>query len=758
VLVPWVLIPIVLALLCAGSGLAVCRAARLTPEPWVLLPLGYAAIVVLSSFAVWVPGTASLATPAVVALAAAGLALWIAAPALPGRSWAWPAGAALAVFLVYAAPILLSGQATFAGYISLDDASTLFAMTDRALDAGRNTHGLAPSTYEATLATSLLTGYPLGSLLPLGIGATLTGQDLAWVFQPYLAFLAALLAFGLYGLARHATPARGRRAAVAFVASQPALLYGYAFWDGVKELSAAGLLVLSASLTVRCARPRGPWLAAGLAAGALLLGLSLGGTIWLVPAAAIAAAVALRRGEWRSLAAATAVTVAAALPAIGAAGTWLTGGHVSSWRETDRLANLIQPLSPLQSAGIWSSGDFRLRPEDPGPTYALVSLVLALALVGLLVWIRRRAWDAVALAGSAVVGAVAIWALGAPWVAAKAFATASPAVLLGAAAGCALLLEQRRRVEAGVAAAAVAGGVLWSNVLAFHHVTLAPRGQLRELETIGARFAGDGPALMTEYQPYGVRHFLRRLDPEGASELRRRPVPLRDGSTLGKGGYADVDEFQLQGLLVYRTLVLRRSPLEGRPPAVYRRVWSGRWYEVWQRSPAPAAILGDLPLGTSSSPAARAECAAVARIAALGPRVAATLRPDPVLTFPLPAGGSAVSFVLPRPGRYSIWVGGSTRERIATVVDGRIVATADPQLDNDGQYVELAQVVLSAGRHSLALRRERAWWRPGEDAPDYGTGPLAISATDPRRQLVVLPRSRASELCGRSLDWVEALG
>ena len=44
---------------------------------------------------------------------------------------------------------------------------------------------------------------------------------------------------------------------------------------------------------------------------------------------------------------------------------------------------------------------------------------------------------------------------------------------------------------------------------------------------------------MTEYQPYGVRHFLRRLDAEGASELRRHLVALRGGGSLDKGAYAD---------------------------------------------------------------------------------------------------------------------------------------------------------------------------------------------------------------------------
>src|SRR5204863_9778305 len=118
------------------------------------------------------------------------------------------------------------------------------------------------------------------------------------------------------------------------------------------------------------------------------------------------------------------------------------------------------------------------------------------------------------------------------------------------------------RLAGALALAAVGVGVLWSNALAYRDLNLAPRDQLAELESIGHRIAGQGPTLMTEYEPYGVRHFLRDAAPEGASELRRPVVPQRGGGTLHKGMTADTDRFQLDGLLTYRTLVLRRSPFQ----------------------------------------------------------------------------------------------------------------------------------------------------------------------------------------------------
>ena len=117
---------------------------------------------------------------------------------------------------------------------------------------------------------------------------------------------------------------------------------------------------------------------------------------------------------------------------------------------------------------------------------------------------------------------------------------------------------------------------------------------------------------MTNYEPYGARHFLRKLDPEGASELRRRFDYLRDGKTLDKGASADIDRFRLDQVLVYRTLVLRRGPAASRPPSAYRLVWSGRYYEVWQRPVHPARrIVEHLSLGDATQAAAVPPCARV---------------------------------------------------------------------------------------------------------------------------------------------------
>jgi hypothetical protein len=301
---------------------------------------------------------------------------------------------------------------------------------------------------------------------------------------------------------------------------------------------------------------------------------------------------------------------------------------------------------------------------------------------------------ALPLYAASVLGAAATYGVVAsPWIEAKAFAIAAPALVLLAAVG-ALTLLPTRRVEGAVAVGVIALGVGWSNALAFGDVTLAPRAQLEELEAIGERFAGQSPALMTEYQPYGVRHLLRELDAEGASELRRRPIPLRDGSMLAKGAFADIAEFRPDALLAYRTLVLRRSPVDTRPAAPYERVWTRRFYEVWQR---PEVI-------SVSSIAAR-RCAQ-----------------------PLTVSGTTLT--VGKTGRYELWIGGSVRGELTVLVDGEERGRVRHHVNNAGQYTPLGQVQLSAGAHTVETRHRLSRFRPGEGGEPWELGPVLVAPVE----------------------------
>ena len=753
----WVVFPAVLGAVSLGSGLLVERLAGIRLPRSLLLPVGFAAIVVATQFAALSARTAELALPLVVALAVVGLAA--AYPWAPPRVDGWAALAAGGVFAVFAAPVVLSGEATFAGYIKLDDTATFLALVDRSLEHGRDVTGLAPSSYEATVALNL-PYYPLGSLLPLGIGAAVVGQDPAWVFQPYLAFLAALLALALYELVGAAVSSRRARSAAAFFAAQPALLFGFALWGGVKELAAAPLIALVAVLAGQAFQSRVTdrgLVPLAVAGAALLAVLSVGGAVWLlVPALAVLARLVQTR-QFRTLAWTTAAFGLFVAPALAVGHYLLSADTNEPLRNEGELGNLVAPLSILQLAGVWPVGDFRGRPGQIELTYALIGVVI-LAAVGGLAWaMTRRAWEFALYVGAGVGAALGFYLFASPWVAAKALAVGAPAVLLAAAVGAAALLTRGRRVEAVALGLVVAAGVAWSNVLAYREVNLAPREQLAELEKIGERFEGRGPALMTEYQPYGVRHFLRSLDPEGASELRRRLIPLRDGSMLEKGATADLDAFRLDAILTYRTIVLRRSPLASRPPSPYELVWASRFYEVWERAEG-RQIVEHLPFGADGAPVATPGCPQIQRFASRGQIVAAPPRVEPLVLpltqgFPSEARRFDDGIVVPTSGSYELWMSGSFRGRLRALVDGQVVGTARHQLAYAGEFVSLGRLTLSAGRHSVRLIYEEGP-RPGSGGKAWPLGPLVVSRALAGRPFAVAPRS-ARGLCRRPLDWVE---
>jgi hypothetical protein len=784
--IAWLVFPLLLAALCLGCGLLLQRAAGTgLPQP-LLLPAGFVVISIATQFAHMSDATARFETPLVVALALAGFALafpW-RRPKLDG----WWVAAGIGVFAVFAAPVVLSGRATFAGFIKLDDTANYLAMLDRGVHHGYNVAGLAPSTYQAFLSSLYVFGYPLGSLLPLGVGSSLLGRDAAWLWQPYLTFLAAMIALGLYQLAAEVIRSRRLRALVAFVGAQAALIYGYALWGGIKELATTVVIVLIAALApaaVRQGTARAVLPMAG--ASAALVGiLSVGGAAWLAPLLVGALALAVFSTGLRTALKTSAAFVAAAgvlaVPALVAAATWLP--HSGAFTSGGEYGNLRGSLSWLQVFGVWLHGDFRTPPKAVDHTYALIAIVAVAAIIGVALAWRRKAWGFLLAVSTATFAAVFYVGLASPWVGDKALASSSPVVLAVALVGAAAVFEGGRRVEGAVAAAFIVGGVLSSNALQYHDVFLAPSSRLAELASIGHRFSSQGPALMTEYEEYGSRHFLRTLDAEGAGELRRHFDYLRTGGTAAKGVSPDIDELQLASVLYYRTLVLRRSGVGSRPPSTYRLVWSGRYYEVWQRPENAPAILEHLSLGSRLQPAAVPSCADVLRLAHLAAadngELAAVERPpaiviepdgtigaptsfdadgeDPHVLYPYGPITLNLRFTVSQAATYGVWIGGSFRSELIASVDGTRVGNDRDELNWPGNFTGMGSIQLGAGTHVLQIRYTGPDLWPGSAGlPPWGLGPFAVAEGTEDRSVTYLRPSEARALCGKSLDWVEAV-
>src|SRR5438874_8622658 len=117
IFVCWIIFPLLIGLIAIGCGLLVEAIAGFRLPGALVPPVGIAVVIVAGDFATMTGATAQLATPLVVALAVAGYGL--SYPWRGRRIEGWAVAAAVAVFAVYAAPIVLTGRATFAGYITL---------------------------------------------------------------------------------------------------------------------------------------------------------------------------------------------------------------------------------------------------------------------------------------------------------------------------------------------------------------------------------------------------------------------------------------------------------------------------------------------------------------------------------------------------------------------------------------------------------------------------------------------------------------
>jgi hypothetical protein len=779
----WLLAPLVFALLALGLGLLAERAAGVRLPAGLVPGVGLCALIVVGDLLVTVRGLHVLATPCCAALAVFGLAV--------GRPWAderlrggWWIAVLVGAggYLLYAAPSLLTGQGSIAGYIKLDDSSTWLALTDRIMDHGRDSTA-SPSTYERVLHSWLDDGYPVGAFVPLGVTAKLSGQDAANAYQPLIASYAGVLALGLYSGIRGLVRTRWLAALTALVAIQASLAMGYAQWGGIKELATAAVLP-AAALVGLPGRAR-EFALACLAAGALLCVLGVPGGTWAIPALGVAAAALLWRERRIPLGVRAGVPVLAIslVPVLATLGFGqeTTQGAISAQSE---LGNLLKPLPLLQGFGLYPDGDFRLDP-DPKRLAVLLAIACFVASIAAVAWAAERRWPSVpVLVGVVGTGTIPAVAIGAPWIDAKALAIFSPFLLTGTVALIAAGLERAEaRPFALIGASFAVAGAAWSTFLVQRDVFVAPRARMVELRDAAAALKGRGPVLVLDFEAYAQRHFLRHLVAEGATDLRVHTIPDVHGREFPDLSSAEVDDIQPAAFNDFNALVRRRTPVGSRPPSEFTRVWAGPNFEAWARMPGSEPPLAHIALGSDRNPAAVPKCSQVAALAKTpGAAALAAVPRTPPLVLDvargrLPPGWDAAASVYPRGSgtlemtvsvphadTWRLWVGGATLGTLTVSVDGHSVGSKRHELSYDGQWMRLGTATLAAGSHVVALHYDQGSLFDagrGSGVMPAPLGPLALTALaeDNPQPVVKVPVSQLRRLCdGRAYDWLEALG
>ncbi|MEI8104761.1 MAG: hypothetical protein WCH31_02820 [Actinomycetes bacterium] len=785
-LIQWLAFPALLCVLSLGAGLLIeALSGKHLPGP-LLLPIGFAGIITEANLMTLKGTTARLIVPLVLGTVVLGYAVGRHRRFTLDR---WLSAAMVVAFLVLAAPVLLSGGSTFAGYATLDDTANWFTLIDHVFAHGRSTsmfhfgqgldaNGLPRSAYEYVVSAYMNSGYPVGALMPLGVGKTVIGQDVAWVYQPYLAFQAALLVSCLWMLLLGLTRSPRLRAASVVVAAQPALLVGYSLIGSVKEVVTAPLLVMLAVLVERIRRSTPSYrdlVPVMVVAASVISVLTVGSAIWLLPAAAplllLARTMSLRAFAQRTayLIGVLAVLAIPALLTMNAFFRSASGVLTTPTKSSDALGStLFHPLSDLQIFGVWPVGDFRNRPATMWPTALLITIILVASTIGIVRSSRKQLFALPAYILICVGGIILNKVFGgSAWTSAKALATASPGFLAAAAVGLQTFFDRRAWERLAVAGAVlITGGVLWSNGLAYSSVRLAPHPQLAEQQRLGPLLAGKGPALILGYEWYYAEHFMHDLQFTWL-------VPNVDLDTVHNGGL----------VLRYRTIVRSTGPLVSRPPSSFHRVWSSRLYEIWEKNPAGVAVYRHLGLGLDGRPTAVPNCTTVENLATVAAehhgRVAYAESPtvvgfglgqvdlprgwkatdDGINAYPTSDARISVEMPIRSGGTYQTWIGGFTPGKLVISVDGRPIGTITHLIERPGQFYPLDRVSLTTGTHTISLDYTRPLLQPGSRATlSDAMGPIAFSETGHDTPVRYLAPAKASALCGRSLDWIEAVG
>ena len=322
--------------------------------------------------------------------------------------------------------------------------------------------------------------------------------------------------------------------------------------------------------------------------------------------------------------------------------------------------------------------------------------------------------------------------------------------------------------------------------------------------------AGMGPTFFNEYEIYGDRHFLRAAAPVEPAEYRPGPqldLPTLGGALLTDPAWADLDAFALSTLAPFRSLVVRVGPTESRPPSIYREVYAGRYYELWQQ-PAHGDHARHRARGArrhGHPPVLRQ------RLATRGPRI--PLRDRPGRRAKLPAGPqprrhrrrrprpaarlratepdrgardrhAVVERMDPRSAERDADADRRRRERDRAHRDParrqRLPAVARRKLRarlhrehrratdrrgrrraRPGRRLRTGRLAADArpGTHAITITYPNASLAPGSADSEEYTSLSAIALSPPSSQmtLAAVKPAAARSLCGRSLDWIEVV-
>ena len=442
------------------------------------------------------------------------------------------------------------------------------------------------------------TGYPLG---PHAFAAALTrasglGEERA--FSAVTLAVPVLTGFAALGLVP--TARRGARWALAAVIGLGYLPAAYLGQGSFKETIQAMLALATAIALADLAREeRIGWrrgIPLGLMLAAAIYNYSYGGVAWTAAIVFffLAAEVIGRRelfsviGRWwragAGFALVTVVTVAPEYHRIQYFRKSIFGAE-----DLRNKGNLAHALNPLESLGVWFSGDFRFNPVPRWPTTVFCVLALAALVAGLPWWWKRRAFALPA----AVIAAVVIWANLSLTVniynAAKGLVVLAPLVMgaVGAPLAAAWSMRAREprartgiRVARSVSVLLLAGAVVASfGALRWAPVGLGPHEQ----ELAAMRPLVEGKPVLFLDNDHFAEWELRGANPLYTTNALYAPAHLGMHPAKNGGFPIDVDNFGAPELDQVDFIVVAGGAYASEIPPNFHLALHTRSYNLYRR-------------------------------------------------------------------------------------------------------------------------------------------------------------------------------
>ncbi|HLL91321.1 MAG TPA: hypothetical protein VK252_00170 [Solirubrobacteraceae bacterium] len=809
----WVLFGLVLLVASLGCGLLVRRAAGGELSALLIVPVGFALVVVICAFATSYGWLTPAAAPLAAGVTVVGFALEARARGTsppPLRTllsrvrigpWMWPVLAALAAFTAIGGPVFLTGEVGWTGYTRIVDIAFQMDLAQHLAQAGRVLPPHGDSSYNIVAAKLISIGYPGGSQATLGVMAKLSRTNVAWCYQAFLAFTAAMGAIAIFSVLGRVTRNGAMRCVGAAVAIQPNILYGYALEAGIKELTTAALLLIVVAVLADGLPGAGRRLGAiplAVAGSGAFAAFSLGVAPWLGVLLAGAFLVSMsasskRRYVLESWGVFALVAIVLSIPEVVNAHKLFSVAKTAVGGVVELgLGNLAAPVSRWASAGVYLTGDYRYPLVHVKASHIFDVAIIALAILGVLAALPRRRWGVVLIGVATPIALYYFIQHSSAWIELKAFTITAAFSLMLAFAGAAALQASKRRALSGLgwlAAAVVAAGVLYGNALIYHDTPLAPGARYHDLAAIASRYPGHGPALDPYFDEY-AEYFLRGesgstlVDPANFALGVRPDVPAPPG---GQSFAWDLNQLLPSYVQSFPLIIQPRNPTASRAPSNYDLVEQTRFFDVWRRDRPPSTVIAHFPLSNGphertpalcrfvtaqarrAGPDAQVAYAQTAVVAAVNP--VEGVHPDywkplgPSTLAAYGAGSDRMKLTLPSTGRYSIWIQGSVGRPLALYLDARRVASVGYEERYPDQFVPVTTQTLAAGAHTLRLVRGGGSLHPGSGDPPTETvartlGVVVFNREGPLTDRVyVAPASRMAQLCSAPVgyQWLELL-